>query len=245
MQTTHKLNHSLFIFVLTILFFIAAFPLVQAQTAAPGDLDTTFGNGGKVVTRITGQEDYPTRVRIQPDGKIVTVGNVADDAYGCPVNSFLVRHNADGRDDLIVTRTEPNGNLTHYVGDASSGASVLTVQWGNNSGVPTAVFFGDYTGDNRADIAVNYGACNANPTCDTAGTWWILPTGTANYTITKFGIPRNTQNNTGDFPVFGDWDGDGKTDISVFRFSNTTLYALTSSNGQLFSQFWNGDSATP
>ena len=37
MQTNYKLTHSLFIFGLMILFFIAAFPLVQAQTAAPGD----------------------------------------------------------------------------------------------------------------------------------------------------------------------------------------------------------------
>ena len=49
MQTKYKLNHSVFIFGLMILFFSAAFPLVQAQSVAPGDLDTTFGNGGKVV----------------------------------------------------------------------------------------------------------------------------------------------------------------------------------------------------
>jgi hypothetical protein len=160
-------------------------------------------------------------------------------------NPSAADFNGDGRDDLIVTRTEPNSDLTHYIGDASSGASVLSVQWGNNSFAPTTVFFHDYTGDSRADIAVNYGACNANPTCDTAGTWWILQTGTANYTVTKFGIPFNAQTMTGDRPTFGDWDGDGKIDISVVRPSNTTLYALTSSNGQLFSQFWNGDSATP
>ncbi|MDQ3748950.1 MAG: FG-GAP-like repeat-containing protein [Acidobacteriota bacterium] len=99
MQTKHKLNHSLFIFGLMILFFSAAFPLVQAQTAAPGDLDTTFGNGGKVVTAITQNEDIPTRVRIQPDGKIVTVGVAVEGGWGCPVNSFLVRHNADGTID--------------------------------------------------------------------------------------------------------------------------------------------------
>ena len=159
-------------------------------------------------------------------------------------NSTAADFNADGRDDLIVTRTDPNGNLTHYIGEASNGASVLTVQWGNNSFAPTTVFFDDYTGDSRADIAVNYGVCNANPTCDVAGTWWVLPTGTANHTVMKFGIPRNTQNNTGDLPTFGDWDGDGKTDISVFRFSNTTLYALTSSNGQILAQFWDGISAS-
>ena len=100
MQTKYKLNHSLFIFGLMILFFIAAFPLVQAQTAAPGDLDTTFGSGGKIVTSVTSEEDRPTRVRIQPDGKIVTVGVVLGDLYDqCPVNSFLVRHNADGTVD--------------------------------------------------------------------------------------------------------------------------------------------------
>ncbi len=160
-------------------------------------------------------------------------------------NPTAADFNGDGRDDLIVTRTDASGNLTHYIGDASSGASIFAAQWGNSGFAPTAVFFGDYTGDNRADIVVNYGTCNANPTCDTAGTWWILPTGGANHTVTKFGIPRNTQNNTGDIPTFGDWDGDGKTDISVVRPSNTTLYALNSSNGQLFSQFWNGDLPTP
>jgi uncharacterized delta-60 repeat protein len=99
MQTKYKLNHSLFIFGLMILFFIAAFPLVHAQTAAPGDLDTTFGSGGKVVTAITSFYDKPTRVRIQPDGKIVTGGAATEYGFGFPVNAFLVRHNADGTFD--------------------------------------------------------------------------------------------------------------------------------------------------
>ncbi|MDQ3749192.1 MAG: FG-GAP-like repeat-containing protein [Acidobacteriota bacterium] len=98
MQTKHKLNHSLFIVGLMILFFIAAFPLVQAQSVAPGDLDTTFGSGGKVVTPIPGGVSEPTRVRIQPDGKIVTVGLDFQNGF-YPAVSFLVRHNADGTID--------------------------------------------------------------------------------------------------------------------------------------------------
>ncbi len=99
MQTKHKLNHSLFIFGLMILFFIAAFPLVQAQTPAPGDLDLSFGSGGKIVTSITEYGDYPARVRIQPDGKIVTVGVAVETGFGVLANAFLVRHNADGTVD--------------------------------------------------------------------------------------------------------------------------------------------------
>ena len=99
MQIKYKLNHSLFIFGLMILFFSAAFPLVQAQSVAPGDLDTTFGSGGKVITAITSDNDGPTRARIQPDGKIVTVGYAADNDFGFTYNAFIVRHNADGTVD--------------------------------------------------------------------------------------------------------------------------------------------------
>jgi len=108
MQTKYKLNHSLFIFGLMILFFIAAFPLVQAQTAAPGDLDTTFGSGGKVVTAITSLNDYPTRVRIQPDGKIVMIGIVQNAALALTA-TFVIRQNANGSVD-----TSFGGNVRFF-----------------------------------------------------------------------------------------------------------------------------------
>ncbi len=159
-------------------------------------------------------------------------------------NPTAADFNGDGRDDLIVTRTDPNGVMTHYIGDATTGAGILAQQWGNSNIAPAPVLFGDFTGDNRADIAVFYGACPTNPTCDIGGTWWITPTGGANYTVTKFGIPYNAANGTGDRPNFGDYDGDGKFDISVFRPSDSTNYTLGSANGQLFAQFWNGLSAS-
>ncbi len=155
-------------------------------------------------------------------------------------NSTAADFNGDGRDDLIVTRTESNGAMTHYVGDANTGAGILAQQWGNSSLAPAPVLFGDFTGDNRADIAVFYGACQTNSTCDIAGTWWITPTGGASYTATKFGVPYNAQTGAGDRPNFGDYDGDGKFDISIFRPSDGTNYTLGSANGQLFAQFWNG-----
>lgn len=155
-------------------------------------------------------------------------------------NPTAADFNGDGRDDLIVTRTDANGVMTHYIGDANTGAILLAQQWGNSSIAPAPVLFGDFTGDNRADIAVFYGACQTNPTCDIAGTWWITQTGSANYTVTKFGVPYNAQTGAGDRPNFGDYDGDGKFDIAVFRPSDSTNYTLGSANGQLFAQFWNG-----
>jgi len=93
MQTKHELNHSLFIFGLMILFFIAAFPLVHAQTAAPGDLDTTFGNGGKVTT-FFGQFNGGEDVAVQADGKIVVAGVASLLAPGPQI--AVARYNADG-----------------------------------------------------------------------------------------------------------------------------------------------------
>ncbi|MDQ3712216.1 MAG: FG-GAP-like repeat-containing protein, partial [Acidobacteriota bacterium] len=156
----------------------------------------------------------------------------------------------DGLDDLIVTRFDQNGNLTHYIGDAQTGTLILAQQWGSAETAPTLVLFGNYIGDSRADIAVFYGACESNlnesnPNCEIGGTWWIKETGSDNYTVTKFGIPFDLQTNAGDLPNLGDYDGDGKFDISVFRRSNSTVYTLGSSNGEVIGQYWDGDSATP
>jgi uncharacterized membrane protein len=54
MLTKHKLNHSLFIFGLTILLFSVACPLVQAQTS-PNDIafHRTNVNTSKLVKRLT------------------------------------------------------------------------------------------------------------------------------------------------------------------------------------------------
>jgi uncharacterized delta-60 repeat protein len=58
----------------------------------PGDLDPSFGNGGKVFISCN---TTPRRVRVQPDGKIVTFGDYPYTSY-----AFLARNNSNGTPDI-------------------------------------------------------------------------------------------------------------------------------------------------
>jgi uncharacterized delta-60 repeat protein len=59
-----------------------------------GHLDASFGAGGKVITDFAGYDDQALAIALQPDGKIVTVGETFD-----PVTQSdfaLARYNSDG-----------------------------------------------------------------------------------------------------------------------------------------------------
>lgn len=65
--------------------------------AAVGDLDNTFGTGGKVITHILSDFNTATSVAAQADGKILAAGAVSD---GPGENSFgLVRYQSNGNLD--------------------------------------------------------------------------------------------------------------------------------------------------
>jgi uncharacterized delta-60 repeat protein len=69
-----------------------------ARYNADGSLDSTFGDGGKVVTNILGTDnDYAkaSALLLQPDGKLVAVGDAYSPDLGHSVFG-LVRYNADG-----------------------------------------------------------------------------------------------------------------------------------------------------
>jgi len=71
---------------------VAAAP--QAACAASGDLDPSFGSGGKLVTSI-GRSSQANGVAVQPDGKIVAV----------------VQARAAGRESFGLTRYDVDGSL--------------------------------------------------------------------------------------------------------------------------------------
>ncbi|MDQ3710600.1 MAG: VCBS repeat-containing protein [Acidobacteriota bacterium] len=148
--------------------------------------------------------------------------------------------NNDGRDDLVVARIDFDANkITYYVGDAQTGAIVLAQPWGDLE-IPAFLFVGNFVGDSRADVGVFYTDCPDDPGCALGATWWIKETGNDNHRVVKFGIPFNIFTEEGDLPDFGDYDGDGKFDISVFRRAASTYFHQLSSNNQVVAQFWSG-----
>ena len=104
--------------------------------AADGDLDTSFGTGGKVVTSILSQDDFAHSVAIQSDGKIVVAGetkNGTADAFA------LARYNADGTldtsfgnaDGKVITNSANNSEHAYSLAIQSDGKILLAGASGN------------------------------------------------------------------------------------------------------------------
>jgi uncharacterized delta-60 repeat protein len=82
---------------LFIVVFAAALSFMSASPAlaAPGDLDPTFSDDGKVTANFTSGRDGASDVAIQADGKIVAAGR----ASGRGGRFALVRYHSDGTPD--------------------------------------------------------------------------------------------------------------------------------------------------
>ncbi len=104
--------------------------------AADGDLDTSFGTGGKVVTSILSQDDFAHSVAIQSDGKIVVAGETKN---GTADEFALARYNADGTLDTsfgnaggkVITNSANNSEHAYSLAIQSDGKILLAGASGN------------------------------------------------------------------------------------------------------------------
>ena len=143
-------------------------------------------------------------------------------------------YDGDGKFDFAVQRPNgmtPGSTATFYV-LKSSDFGVIAVNWGfwDDSVVP-----GDYDGDGRTDIAV----FRDGPTLGSAMAWYILKSsdgGLLAYTWGATGI---------DYSAQGDYDGDGKTDIAVWRNSDGTFYIFRSQTQSTAAFRWGAPSDFP
>jgi uncharacterized delta-60 repeat protein len=105
-----------------LVFLVAALLLFlgswRTARAADGDLDPTFGTGGKVVTDFSSSTDWLSRIAVQPDGKVVAIGETHPSHKGA-----LARYNTDGTLDA----TFGNGGKVITVANVRESAAGLLI----------------------------------------------------------------------------------------------------------------------
>jgi len=96
-----------------------------ARYTSDGELDASFGTGGKVyTTHATGNKAFARGVAIQSDGKIVVSGYEADSVSGVE-SPMLARYNSDGSLD---TRFDGDGRLLTAYSTGSDAAFGVAIQ---------------------------------------------------------------------------------------------------------------------
>jgi len=120
-----------------------------------GDLDPTFGIGGKVVTDFSGQNDYARAIAIQTDGKIVVAGYTA----GLDNDDFaLARYTTTGGLD---SGFGTGGRVITDFGNEDNSAEALAIQQDGK-----IVIAGESSGPTSDDFGV--ARYNTNGTPDTS-----------------------------------------------------------------------------
>ncbi len=82
---------------------------VTLASAQPGTIDPTFGSGGEAIIDAGTGYDLVWDMAIQPDDKIVLVGQFGGIGVSAPQDAFIIRYNADGTPD---TGFGTNGQVT-------------------------------------------------------------------------------------------------------------------------------------
>jgi len=132
-------------------------------------------------------------------------------------------YNGDGMDDPTVARISSlNGQVTWHIG-TTQGTQLNQVAWGDFD-TDYLVPGGDYDGDGKADFMVWRGFGSG-----TNGVWY-LRTATGDISYTQFGIPGTSAVRDTALRA-ADYDGDGKTDIAVWRPGTMTFWVNRSSGG--------------
>lgn len=133
-------------------------------------------------------------------------------------------YDGDGKTDIAVWRPCSQFCGTFYVLRSSNG-TLLVQSWG--APVYDPLMVADYDGDKKTDFSVSTSASQPGG----ARLWSILRSSNGSTLNQQWGVRE-------DFPIIGDFDGDGLSDITVYRPNNNFFYVLKSSDGGLLAQQW-------
>jgi subtilisin-like proprotein convertase family protein len=142
----------------------------------------------------------------------------------------------------------PNGTWSLYVVDDLAGFSGTINSWNLKifsqpasasfpaGGInPVTCSKPDYDGDGRADIAVYR---------PQTGTWFISGSGSGGALFLQIGWGAPASTGAGDVDVPGDYDGDGQTDVAVYRQSTGVWFVRQTFTGSLLQVSFGAPSST-
>ena len=170
-----------------------------------------------------------------------TDGGIADGPWGDATTDFPVPgdYDGDGKDDLALYRNGATaGADSLYLIVYSATNTFQFVRWGVMGDQACAR---DFDGDGITDMAVfRRGTLATDPT------FWYIRQSASGFVqrSVQWGITGDAVGFTnGDTPVPGDYDGDGKVDIAVYRFGavaapDNSFIVLRSSDGAAQFQQW-------
>jgi hypothetical protein len=232
-------------------------PAVYRAGANAGDPSTWFYRGslsnpsGNVTFVPWGQNgDFPAPGDYDGDGKndfVVQRNNGGGQArfwmrqttagtdsvvFGTPTDVIVPGdYDGDGKNDFVVQRNNGGGQARFWMRQTTAGTDSVVF------GTPTDVIVpGDYDGDGKTDIAVVRGSAGQL-------VWFVRPSSTGVVSGTPFATFGASAT---DIFTQGDYDGDGKTDVAIWRPSATpgatAFWVLGSTSGAFSVPFGqNGD----
>ncbi len=199
------------------------FCLVRMTSA--GAIDGTFGFGGAAITPVGTQNDRATSVAIQSDGKIVAAGTANSGSFD---EAAFVRYNTNGTTDSSF---DSDGKVTYDVRAMNSDIINSVLVQGDGKIIGVGVSGGQYilvrlNTNGSLDSSFGTGgkvAVNVAPTAGGAHRAILQPdgkvvaVGDGSGTSPAFGFTAARFLTTGTGRAPFDFDGDGKTDIGIFR----------------------------
>lgn len=209
------------------LLLAALLPLFSAS-GAPGDLNTAFGTGGKVITAISSDDDAITDMVAQPDGKILTCGTSLKFASSLPAKLVLARYLTTGALDSSFGSA---GKVILSLGAPNIQDCALTLQPDGK-----VLVCAPYTSSVSTGIRFGLFRYNSNGTPDasfgTGGKVEVYFTATATASDDSYPLDVHVTP-VGKIWVVGETDVNADTDIAIARFnSNGTLDTTFDGDGK-------------